>query len=356
MKKVWLIVFIFSVFLLSAEEATILQRVHIAQPEIERIEGAASGGVDAADIPDLFTGAGLTLFTLINKQQAIIEAPADEAHSILRTLIQPGENGTNIEFILELKEGDQISSRGVIPETGTNPAFKEFLERSADEFAPRLSEVKPEVRIMDRPTDPETREILDELMFVESMQTPFEASLWMGIATKRTSGDSGSALYLHFPFHYFGEITWYRVPNHGFSATLFFEYSDYLEPVNTDTQELYILPGLGYTYRTLGRFSAGFFTGYSVGALRIYAEEDIVDEDWISLPAGESEWFLFQYFVMKPFVAYALNESWSLKTSFCLFIDLTDLFEFGLFPDLSYRGEMAAEIQFLNFGVSYRWK
>ncbi|MDY7029308.1 MAG: hypothetical protein SVR04_13500 [Spirochaetota bacterium] len=356
MKKMWLLLCIFSTFSLFAEEATILHRVYVAPPEIEGADGDAPDTAAADDIPSLFTGAGSTLFSLINNRQAIIEASEEKAHSILRTVVQPEEEGTGLEFLLEGKDGEIVSSREVFPARGVNTTFKEFLERSADIFAPRLGEVTPVVRVMDRATDPETREVLDELMFVESMQTPFEASLWMGIATKRTNSESGSPLYLHFPFQYFGEITWYRVPNHGLSATLFLEYSDYLQPVDTDTKEFYILPGVGYTYRTLGRFSAGFFTGYNIGAIRIYAEENIVGEDWISLLAGESEWFLFQYFVMKPFVSYALNESWSLKSSFCLFIDLSELFQFGLLPDIAYRGEMAAEIQFLNIAVSYRWK
>jgi len=356
LKKMWLLILFFSTFSMFAEEATILHRVYIAPPEIKDMEGNEQDTAAAEDIPPLFTGAGSALFSLINKQQAIIESSEEEAHSILRTVIQPEEEGTGLEFLLESEDGGTASSQGIIPDTGVNTAFKEFLERSADVFAPYLGEVSPEVRVMDRATDPDTREVLDELMFVQSMQTPFEASLWMGIATKRTNGDGGSPLYLHFPFQYFGEITWYRVPNHGLSATLFLEYSGYLQPVDTATQEFYILPGVGYTYRTLGRFSAGFFTGYNIGAVRIYAEEDIVGEDWISLLAGESQWFLFQYFVMKPFVSYALNESWSIKSSFCLFIDLSELLRFGLLPDIAYRGEMAAEIQFLNIAVSYRWK
>ncbi len=356
MKKMWLLILILLSFSVFAEEETILHRVFVAPPEILNMEGSSVKPEAADDIPALFTGAGSTLFALINNQQAIIEASEEEAHSTLRTIIQPVEEGTGLEFLLETKHGETVSSREVLPESGVNTVFREHLEHSADVFAPRLGEVTPELRVMDRATDQETREILDELMFVESMQTPYEASLWMGIATKRTNSESGSPLYLHFPFQYFGELTWYRVPNHGLSATLFLEYSDYLQPVDSATQEFYVLPGVGYTYRTLGRFSAGFFTGYNVGAIRIYAEEDIVGEDWISLTAGESQWFLFQYFVMKPFVSYAINESWSLKTSFCLFIDLTDLFQLGLLPDIAYRGEMAAEIQFLNIAVGYRWK
>jgi len=347
LKKICILLCICGLFSLSAEEIKVLHRVHVAAPRIENPD----------EVPPLFTDPGTTLFALINNTQALIDAPEEEANSTIRTVVRPADGGTEIIFTLERRDADPVVSSALISEEDRHGSYKEFLNRSAEIFSPYLERVSPEIKIRELAADEETRDVLDELLFIQSMQTPFEASLWMGIATKSTNGsDGGPLLYLHFPFQYFGEFSWYRAPNHGISITLFVEYSDYLRPVEADTRELYVLPGIGYTYRTLGRFSAGFFTGLNVGAMRMHAEEDVLGEDWISLSAGESKWFLFQYFVMKPFVSYAFNKSWSIKTSLTLYMDLLELFQIQPAVDFIYQGEMAAEIQFFNIGFSYRWK
>ena len=345
---------------LHAQEALILHRVHVAEAEIE----------DPAAVPSFFSDAGQMLFALINVKQPVIAASENEAHSTIRTRIEPAEGGTSIRFALsrgeeEYGEEGVAESIGVIPEAERNRSYNEFLNRSADEFARYLGRVAPEVRIQELAVDEETREVLDELLFTESMIKPFEASLWLGLATKRAGGDDdrGDPYYLHFPRHYFGEFTWFPVPNHGVSGTLFLEYSDFLSHANlagafeTDgrSDNLYILPGLGYTYRTLGRFSAGFFAGLNAGALRIEAREDLVYEDGLNLLEGESEWVFFHFVVLKPFVSYALNESWSIKTSFALYITLLEMLPGPFQTDYYNQGDPGAEIQFLNLGVSYRW-
>ena len=356
MKKLIILTLLCAVaLLLNAQEAPILHRVHVAEAEIQ----------DAASVSGFYSDAGQMLFALINVQQPVISASAEEAHSTIRTLVEPAEEGTAIRFTLSTDGVGVAESIAVIPEAVGNRSYRQFLNSSAAEFAPYLDRMAPEVRIQELVTDEETREVLEELLFAESMMKPFEASLWLGLATKKAGGgdDQGDPYYLHFPRHYFGEFTWFPTPSHGVSGTLFLEYSDFMSHANSEassdddggSDNLYILPGLGYTYRTLGRFSAGFFAGLNAGALRIEARENLDYEDGLSLLEGESEWVFFHFVVLKPFVSYALNESWSIKTSFALYITLLQLLPGPFQTDYYRQGDPGAEIQFLNLGVSYRW-
>lgn len=356
MKKLIFCVLLYAVTIqLTAQESLILHRVHIAETEIAEPES----------VPPLFNGAVRTLFELINMEQPVISSSEEDANSTIRTLIEPTEEGTSIRFILSTGREGVAESIALIPEENRSRSYREFLNRSAEEFARHLGRVAPEVRVQELAVDEETREVLEELLFAESMIKPFEAGLWLGLATKRAGdGDSGVPYYLHFPLHYFGEVTWFPVPNHGVSGTLFLEYSDFMSHADSvisfeedgRSDNLYILPGLGYTYRTLGRFSAGFFAGLNAGALRIEAREDLTyGTDGLNLLEGESEWVFFHFVVLKPFVSYALNESWSIKTSFALYITLLQMLPGPFQTDYYNQGDPGAEIQFLNLGVSYRW-
>jgi hypothetical protein len=355
MKKFMFLALVYAAALqLHAQEALILQRVHVAETEI----------ADPESVPPLFSDAGRTLFELINMEQPVISSSEEDANSTISTRIEPAEAGTSIRFGLSTGGEGVTESIAVIPNADRIRSYNEFLNRTAAEFARYLGRVPPEVRIQELATDEETREVLEELLFVESMLKPFEASLWLGVATKRAGdADAGEPYYLHFPRHYFGEFTWFPVPSHGVSGTLFLEYSDFMSHADSvlsfeedgRSDNLYILPGLGYTYRTLGRFSAGFFAGLNAGALRITAREDLVYEDGLNLQDGESEWVFFHFVVLKPFVSYALNESWSIKTSFSLYITLLQMLPGPFQTDYYNQGDPGAEIQFLNVGVSYRW-
>ena len=358
MKRVVVICFLllFSALVLIAQEELVLQRVHVAP-----VEAPAS-----TEVPRLYEGAGTTLFALINRDQPIIFSGKEAAHSSLRTFIEPTGTGVTIRFILSSKGETLHTAEGTIPVDEGNEDYAAFLNRSAVEFAPFLGKVAPVIRIRELSTDETTRQILDTLIFNQSLLSPFEATLWMGLVTKQAGGgDDGQddPLYLHFPFHYFAEVAWYPATNHGISGTLFLEYSDFSSHAGSagdpnssgKSQNLYLLPGVGYTYRTSGRLSAGFFAGANFGGLLIEAKEDLVYENGLDLQKGESEWVFFHFVVMKPFVSYALNESWSIKTSFAIYITLLDLFPGPFQTDYYDLGDPWAEIQILNLGVSYRW-
>lgn len=337
--------------LLWSDENLILQRVFVEAVKIETSQ----------EVPPIFLEAGETLFALINTAQPLIRSGREEANSSISTAIRTADEELEISFLL-FKEGQElVKSIGVIPESGRFRAYNEFLKQSAGEFAPFLDRVEPEVLVKELSTDEETRAVLDEIIFNESLAKPFEASLWLGLATKNLSGDDGDdPFYLHLPFHYFSEITWFSAPNHGLTASLLLEYSDLisygrnLDDDRAGSYNLYVLPGVGYTYRTIGRLSAGFFTGFNLGLVNITPKEDLYNEGSLILGRDDSQWIIAHQMIMKPFVAYAVNDTWSLKTSFALYLSLLDMFGLSLDQDFSGEGG-GGYLQFLNIGVGYRW-
>ncbi len=344
--------------LLHSQENLILHRVYIAPVTVS--PGFSPDG--------LFLSAPETLFNLINTRQPLIRSSEEEANSIIRTEILPAENVESaVELRFTLLRNDEALhvSVGVFQDGFNFEDYRNFLEECVGDFAPELGRVEPRIELIRLETDADTRRLLDQLIYADALQTPFEATLWTGILSKNPDGEDGKPLYLHFPLHYYGEFTWF--PNqghHGLTASLFFEYSDYTyhadSVINTDepgrSDNLYLLPGIGYTYRTSGEFSAGFYSGLNVGGLRIHAREDLTWDGGLSLQENESEWVLMHYLVMRPYVAWALNESWTLKTSFALYISLLQLFPNPLQTDYYRAGDPGAEIQFVNLGVSYRWR
>lgn len=335
---------------LSSQENLILQRVYVDTVEVET----------ESEVPPIFLEAGETLFALINAEQPLIRSGRDEADSIIRTTIGMVEDNLELGFLL-LREGEELAkSIAVIPEAERFRAYSEFLDQSADEFIPFLERVEPEILIKELATDEETRTVLDEIIFNESLEKPFEASFWLGLVSKNLSGDERNPFYFHFPFHFFADLTWFRVPNHGLSLSLLLEYSDlisYGQAFTDDSAEsdnLYVLPGLGYTYRTIGRLSAGFYAGLNVGLVNITPREDLYNDGALVLAQDESDWGLAHQIIMKPFVSYAINDTWSLKTSFALYLSLLDMF--GISLDDRFSGEEGGGyLQFLNIGVANRF-
>ncbi len=341
-----------------SQENLILHRLYIAPAVV-------SPGIDA---DPLFVNSPETLFNLINTRQPLIRALEDEANSTIRTEVLPAANPESaVELRFTLFHNDEALhvSVGVFQRGFDYEDYRNFLEECVDYFSPELGRVEPKIELTRLETDPDTHRLLDQLIYSDSLLTPYEVTLWAGILSKNPNGDEGDPLYLHFPLHYFGEFTWFPGKgHHGFTASLFFEYSEYSsfadsvlsanEPGLSDN--LYLLPGLGYTYRTSGEFSAGFYSGLNVGGLRIHAKENLVWDGGLSLQEGESEWVLMHFLVMRPYVSWAINESWTLKTSFALYITLMQLFPNPLQTDYYDVGDPGAEIQFLNFGISYRWR
>ena len=338
--------------LLWSQEGLVLQRVYPAAPTVETNE----------PIPPLLLEAGETLFALINREQPLIRSGPEEANTVLETRLASATDGLEVRFSL-IREGEEIAdSAAVIPEENRYPAYRELLAATVERFVPLLDRVEPEVRVRELAADEETREVLNEVLFAEAMATPFEATLWAGLVAKNLSGEEGGPpLYLQAPFHYLAELAWFPAPNHGFSATFLFEYSsissfgrDAADNNGAESDNLYLLPGIGYTYRTLGRLSAGFYTGLNYGWVRITAKEDLYDEGSLVLNSGDTESAFTHYMIMKPFVAYSLNETWSLKTSFSLYLSIFDMFNVPFSTGIA-QGRGGGYLQFLNIGVGYRW-
>ena len=343
---------------LFAQEAgkLVLRRVFIEPVSVELLEPENEA------LPSLYRRAPQLLYQLITSRQALVRVEdRQKAHSRIETRFTPAgpdaAGGRSVHLLFRLvsasEEAAVYETKLTLPPS--HEAYSAALEEAAARFTPLLGRVEPEVQIASVETDEETKEDLDEILFEERTASRFEAGLWIGIASKTLYGDEGNSIQWAAPTHYVAEFSWFPARNHGLTANLLFAYSDMFyfggvvgtDNVDGESIATLVLPGIGYTYRTLGRLSGGFFFGYNAGMVFFEARDDLVlyynDE---ILNAGERDSLLRQLITIRPFISYLFNENWGVKTSMALFIEPAMMIgETGYISDL----------QNLNLCISYRF-
>ena len=368
----------------------ILHRVYLSEAELETGGNGAgeneSGGTEAGDtsaalesaIPPLYRNAPEILYRLITSSQPVVRVENPEnAHSTISTRLRargntatggPGRAGSEgsegskangsvgLTFTLSGKAGEPLTFERELPVPPSHDEYEAVLGEAVELFTPELGRVEPEVKISAIETDEETEELLDEIMFQESTAAPFETGLWIGIASKGISGDEDANIEFVFPTHYVAEFSWFPSKNHGITGNLLFAVNDFFtlgevpasDGDDAASRNTLIFPGAGYTYRTLGRLSGGFFFGYSAGFVRIEALEplQLYESDTI-LQEGDTQGYFSQFITMRPFISYSINAKWSVKTSMVFFLEPSMFVDEG--------PAYVSDLQTLNLCISYRW-
>ena len=347
-------------FSVAGQEELILQRVYIAPFE------AQTGEAGTEEFPALYREAPEILYRLITTEQPVVRVESPEnAHSIIECSAETTgfaeEEADEVVLLCRLRRDNEVvaEAKRRLPLPPSHDVYDAALEETAGEFAQELGRVPPRVSLSQIETDRETEELLDQILFEEANAGTFEAALWTGIASKGISGsDEGDMITFVVPTHFVGEFSWFPSKNHGITGNLLFSRNDirsYGRIPGSDDDDDYaksnntlLLPGVGYTYRTLGKISGGLFIGYSVGAAQIEALEPLDLHDGTTLEEGEKHSWLAHALTLRPFLTYSITPQWSLKSSVVFFLD----------PALLVGGESQLslmDLQVLNFCVSYGW-
>ena len=241
-------------------------------------------------------------------------------------------------------------------------SFTLFIKETANIFAPSLDPVAPEVITEELVKEEQLKDAAEETEFLNKFDKRFELTLWtsglMSIFNNSSSEESVISLRKFSMLPLIFDFSWYIKRRFGLIFSFYFDYNDEFHFASETNEEdytsassdnLFLLPGIGITYRTIGRVSAQFNVVISIGGIKIDAHDDITG----IVDAGESTW------ICSPLVSFNSILSWNITPSFALKTKVTMHMNpmLAFFSDASsYKGSAGTlYFQFFSLGASYRF-
>ncbi len=314
------------------------------------------------------TGAILDyLYTSIAALQPIVRVEESErAHSSV--LVDLASEGEAIRIRVSLSENRQVlvaRDFQLFTLDQDLKGYTNFINDTASVFAPYLDLVKPEVREVDFSDEKAMIEVVEETDFTEKLNKRFEITLWLSGLTQvfheptvAQSEQISIRPFTVFPIsidaaYYFGRsfglyLSFYSDYNDFFAFEIIRDIDD--RPLDkADSKTLFLLPGIGITYRTLGYFSAQFNVGFYYGWARVEALDDVGGV----ADAGEIAWVNYSFLSLNFILCWNILPEVAVKTKFGMNMDLVHLFLMDSIPyDFDYNGIF---FNFFSIGASYRF-
>ncbi len=292
------------------------------------------------------------LFTKIQgKKPVFLTQKQTEANSTIKTLFSRTEKGVRILFSVSEKNTVQ-KEEGFLYQPGQT-AIEECareIERISETFIPFLDDVVPEITVERKMMEERRNKIIKEATFEDSLDKPYQLSLWMGgflnYMEKDVANNTMQTKFSSFlPLKIGCDFSYYPSTNFGYIVSALYAQDEDLifgtvdtlvgsekqTIKNSKTQNLFTLGGVGIGYRTLGRVSLEFNMLLYLGFVQVTAKEnvyylfksgniDTYDKAQI-MNEGDSERFFFSLFSIQPIIAFAITERLSLKTRLNLNFD-----------------------------------
>lgn len=307
------------------------------------------------------------LYTTIAALQPVVRVEDSEsAHSSV--LVDLTRDGEAVKIQVALREKNQIQvardfrlmavDRGLDEYTG-------FINETARVFAPYLELVKPEVREVDFSDEKAMVEIVEETDFTEKLNKRFEITLWL----------SGLTQVFHDPtvaepeqisqrpltvFPIIIDAAYYFNRSFGLYLSFYSDYNEFfafeiIRDIDDNalykaaSKALFLLPGIGITYRTLGYVSAQFNLGFYYGWARVEG----LDADGGIAAHGEIVWINYSMLSLNFILGWNILPELAVKTKFGMNMDIVHLILMdSIAYDFSYNGVF---FNFFSIGASYRF-
>lgn len=265
MKRPIFVLALFLVFFtpfLHAEDTAperIPRRVHFT------VEGRPLSGPDSI----LLKTVPAMLYQAVSSRKAILRVPSEKnCHNICITRFSgSGGSDSNIEIsLIELtSDGEETQFSSSYEYDGDLEGLEKFIQGAADRMAGNLDFVEPKVEIVTRVVAEEEKTIVREIGFNEQLKRPWEFTIRLGGLTKDIISFRGwGADIVRFGFFPL-QLDAALYPAAGKHGIVFSFMTDYVDGNGDGGKDWFLLPGLGYMFRSFGRLSAGFNTTYSAG-------------------------------------------------------------------------------------------
>jgi hypothetical protein len=308
----------------------------------------------------LIQGTPEMLATSIASLQPFTRADsADAARSIVIVAAAPASTDAVSVTVRLLEAGAAITESARVFRGGSLDlaAFRAFISETAARFAPLLGPVDPEADILKAGAQQQLINAAKETDYIDQLDKRLELTLWMSGLLRlldSTGGDSDAGkLYFGLDLlPIIAEVDWFFSRNLGIQLSFYFHDSnafDFGQDSRYNAYGLFLFPGVGFIYRTLGEISAEFSITLSAGWIHLTATAgDVVDgQSNVVLSQGSSTWSN-----LTPRVRISPALVWSMTPAVALKGALGFDFVFpGAFP--WYDAPLAA-FQFLTVGVAYR--
>lgn len=320
------VILLFSVLNLYAnEENSIPRRIRF---ELEIMEGA----------PDYISMTAEILFAEIAARNTVIPTENEDGRI---DLIHITADNSKLTFSLSAEGSDLLSESFSLADL-TNPDDLETIcSQVAESWTPYLGLIKPDVQEF---VVRQERKMTDEIALARSLASSFQMVLYSpAFRVKPFSSTSyrGSSLGV-MPIVF--DLQWFINSNIGISFSMYIEYGSFYQfgGLDTSEQNLFLLPGVGFIYRTIGQLSGEFGAGYYFGPVKMTAGGDIPE---FSLLAGDVLW------ITTSMLDFHLVLSWNFTNRFSIKMK-TGL---SFLIDNRWGNYNSAPVVMVQLGAGYRW-
>jgi hypothetical protein len=350
---------IFTGTVAAQDPAPILRRVFVASAE----SSVPAPDSLLLDLPQMLSSrlTSLNPIVIIDNREA--------AHSVITTAIEPaGREAVRVTIRLLEKEKMVRSSSVEFRKKPPPPlGVKKFIDDTARDFAPALRKVKPEVRLIAVSLDEKTQTKVEKIEFAEAMASRHELELWVGRIVKGKDPTGSATMAVNVTLPVMLTYTWFFSKYSGLSLHAFFEYSDIMAfsatnsgsgDVPQKSHNLFLLPGIGWSVRSLGHLSTTFSLDLLAGVVFLTAIDPL--EDVHNLAPGETACVFYSTFSMNLAVCYNFTPGFSLRARTGFSINIPGLIAGlaksgrGFLVDYDPEGAML-QYQLLSLGASLRF-
>jgi hypothetical protein len=326
MNRNWTISGLFAVLLLSAalpavaqqdiQPARIPQRVFFEPTP----SGLAETNPTLSQLPEY-------LYTALAAIQPIVRVTDRTAANSTVAISRSGRS-----IAASLESGGETQATEELSGVPNNRAIVDFVDQTAKKFAPFLQFVEPKVVKVAGPEAEKTRsaqELISTVQLKDRYAKPFEMTLWgagvLTFASESGNNSRSEAAWNGLPASF--DFSWFLNRHFGVVASVWTYFGESLTFGDVSNggpgyvRGFFALPGVGITYRTVGRLFAELgaiaYAGY--GHITNITSQTIgrdLDGNFSPFMApGESKSIFYPLVSLSSSLGYSISPSFALRTS-----------------------------------------
>jgi hypothetical protein len=299
------------------------------------------------------------LATSIAVRQPIARgASADSSKSVVTVAASPAAGG-RVSITVTLTEGGTAVKTAVKEFRGRSlelGPLQGFVEETASLLAPLLGPTEVPTDIQKVMASEDFVETSREADYLRQLDKRWEFSLWMSgfLRLIDSSGmDSHGTYYFTVGVGpLIAEATWFFAHDMGVQLSFYFNQTDAFDFGGNSRGKasgIFLFPGIGFVYRTVGQISADYTVTLSAGVIHVSANNgDVRDKNNnVVIPYGSSTWSTISPRVrISPALVWCITPSIALKGGLAL-----DLIAPNAFP---WYDAPLGDLQFVSIGLAYR--
>ncbi len=335
-----------------AVAAKVPRQVYFARAQVDPSldkEGASL----VAGIPEMLATSIAAIQTFdrvdaVGRARSVVTVTtAAEASGKVRVTIQLLESGA-----VKAKSVQDVSASGM-----DLAAFSSFVNQTASSFAPLMDPVEPEADVLKVTAQKELIQAVKETDYLDQLDKRWELTLWMSGLLRMldsTGVSQGGQAYFGLDLlPLIAEADWFFGRNLGLQFSFYFNDTsafDFGQDSRHNAYGLFLYPGIGLIYRTLGEISAEYAITVSAGWIHLSATSgDVLDKNGaVVLAQGSSTWSKLSVRLrLSPALVWSITPMVALKAGIGFDIVFPGVFSW-------YTDSPLADFQYLTIGAAYR--